>query len=39
DGNVVTSRGPGTAMDFSLTLVELLRNRKTREEVESGLVR
>jgi len=39
DGNVVTSRGPGTAMDFSLTLVEVLRGRKTRNEVEAGLVR
>ena len=39
DGNVVTSRGPGTAMDFALTLIELLTNKSTRNQVESGLVR
>jgi 4-methyl-5(b-hydroxyethyl)-thiazole monophosphate biosynthesis len=39
DGKVVTSRGPGTAMDFALTLVELLVGREKRDQVEAGLVR
>jgi 4-methyl-5(b-hydroxyethyl)-thiazole monophosphate biosynthesis len=39
DGRVVTSRGPGTAMDFALTLVELLAGAARRHEVESALVR
>ncbi len=39
DGRVVTSRGPGTAMDFALTLIELLVDRTTRDRVEAGLVR
>lgn len=39
DGAVVTSRGPGTALDFALTLVELLTDRATRDKVEAGLVR
>lgn len=39
DGPVVTSRGPGTAMDFALTLIELLVGRETRDEVEKALQR
>ena len=39
DGKVVTSRGPGTAMDFALTLIELLVGRGRRDQVEAGLVR
>lgn len=39
DGQVLTSRGPGTAMDFALALIELLADRATRDQVESGLVR
>lgn len=39
DGKVVTSRGPGTAMDFALHLVELLAGRKRRDEVEAALQR
>ena len=39
DGQVVTSRGPGTALDFALTLAELLTGREKREQVEAGLVR
>lgn|SRR5487761_2074573 len=39
DGKLITSRGPGTAMDFALTLVERLAGQEKRIEVESGLVR
>jgi len=39
DGRVITSRGPGTAMDFALKLVELLAGADKRDEVEAGLVR
>ena len=39
DGRVLTSRGPGTAMDFALALVEKLVGRDKRDEVERGLVR
>jgi protein deglycase len=39
DGRVITSRGPGTAMDFALTLIEVLLGRERREAVEAGLVR
>jgi 4-methyl-5(b-hydroxyethyl)-thiazole monophosphate biosynthesis len=39
DGKVVTSRGPGTAMDFALELIELLLGSEQREQVETPLVR
>ena len=39
DGNVITSRGPGTAMDFALTLIEQLSGIEKRDEVEAALVR
>lgn len=39
DGNVITSRGPGTAMDFALALIEALEGPKKRREVEKSLVR
>lgn len=39
DGKVITSRGPGTAMDFALRLIELLAGSHRRDEVEAGLVR
>lgn len=39
DDQVLTSRGPGTAMDFALTLIEVLTDRATRDQVEAGLVR
>ncbi len=39
DGKVLTSRGPGTAMDFALQLIEVLAGAQTRRQVEAGLVR
>lgn len=39
DGKIITSRGPGTAMDFALTLIEVLEGKLKKEEVEKGLVR
>lgn len=39
DGKLITSRSPGTAMDFALTLVERLVGKAKRQEVEAGLAR
>jgi len=39
DARVVTSRGPGTAMDFALHLVEQLTDRDTAAGVEAKLQR
>jgi 4-methyl-5(b-hydroxyethyl)-thiazole monophosphate biosynthesis len=39
EGKIITSRGPGTAMDFALTLVERLTSKIKRDKVETGLVR
>ncbi|OQW94451.1 MAG: DJ-1 family protein [Beggiatoa sp. IS2] len=39
DGTVITSRGPGTAMDFALELIESLSGKATRDTVEVALVR
>ncbi len=39
DGHLVTSRGPGTAMDFALALVEILRGPEVRRETEAPLQR
>jgi protein deglycase len=39
DGLVITSRGPGTAMDFALELIETLCGKEKKEQVERALVR
>ena len=39
DGHIVTSRGPGTAMEFALVLVELLCGSEQRRQVEMPLQR
>jgi len=39
DGMIMTSRGPGTAMDFALELVEKLAGKEKRDEVEKALAR
>ena len=39
DGNIVTSRGPGTAMDFALSLIEMLEGQSVRDSVNAQLVR
>ena len=39
DGNIVTSRSAGTAMEFALSLIELLEGKEKREEVNKHLFR
>lgn len=38
DGNIVTSRGPGTTFDFGLKLVELLVDKKTSDEIKAAML-
>jgi len=38
DGKVVTSKGPGTAVEFGLTLVELLVSSEMREKVANAML-
>lgn len=38
DGQIITSRGPGTAMAFALTLIERLKGPEVRAEVAKGLL-
>jgi 4-methyl-5(b-hydroxyethyl)-thiazole monophosphate biosynthesis len=37
DGALATSRGPGTAMQFGLALIELLEGPAAREQVQARL--
>ena len=39
DGQVITSRGPGTAIDFGLELIDALLGTEKRDEIEGQLVR
>jgi|SRR3990167_4202505 len=38
DGNCITSQGPGTALEFALTLVEQLAGKTTRASVASDML-
>ncbi len=38
DGRLVTSRGPGTAMEFALVLVEILEGKQKVEEVKQEVL-
>ncbi|MFQ5428591.1 MAG: DJ-1 family glyoxalase III [Thermodesulfobacteriota bacterium] len=38
DGNIVTSQGPGTAMEFAFCLVTMLFGEKKAQEVNSGVL-
>ena len=38
DGRIVTSRAPGTAMEFAMKLVEILAGRSKMEEVNRGVL-
>ena len=38
DGNIITSRGPGTAMEFSLKMVEILFGKGHMEAVNSAIL-
>ena len=38
DGNIVTSRGPGTSLEFALELVSELRSKEAAEKLRSGML-
>lgn len=38
DGHVVTSRGPGTALEFSLALVEQLVSKEKADQLRAGML-
>ena len=38
DGNITTSRGVGTAIDFSLSLIEQLQNKEKAEEIKKSII-
>jgi 4-methyl-5(b-hydroxyethyl)-thiazole monophosphate biosynthesis len=37
DGNIVTGRGPGSAIPFALKLVELMKDKKTADNLKEGM--
>jgi 4-methyl-5(b-hydroxyethyl)-thiazole monophosphate biosynthesis len=38
DGNIITSRGPGTAIDFALALVGILKGGEEAERLAKSMV-
>ncbi|XP_044763780.1 protein dj-1beta [Coccinella septempunctata] len=38
DGNIITSRGPGTAFDFALKLVDMLNGKEKASEVAKAML-
>lgn len=36
DGNIITSKGPGTAMDFALTLISVFKDKGTSRKIAEG---
>lgn len=38
DGNLITSRGPGTAIEFALTLVSVLCGKEVADQVAKGML-
>ena len=38
DGKIITSKGPGTAMEFALTLVEIIRGRAIASTLKKDLI-
>lgn len=38
DGTVITAKGMGAAIDFSLKLIELLVNKETADEISAGII-
>jgi protein deglycase len=38
DGKLVTSRGPGTAMEFAMVLVELLHGKEKMEQIKQAVL-
>ncbi len=38
DGHVITSRGPGSALEFALQLVEILAGKETAKSLSQGLL-
>jgi protein deglycase len=38
DGNIITAKGPGLAMQFSLTIVELLVSKSKTDEIRKAMI-
>ncbi len=38
DGNTITSRGPGTSLEFALAIVELAKGKELRDKLASGML-
>ena len=38
DGKIITSKGPGTAMDFALTLLAVIKGKEVADNVKAGML-